>query len=321
MANTDTTSDLIGSRRQREVIEQPPLFELTSDGRVTPGVATVATLTATTTLEIARYWYRRALEAAGHPPNTVESYCYDLSLFQTGIGPTPINQITPADVERFLEETRSRSTRKRRLTSLGSFFAFLITRAKVLATDPTDGFFPDHIPLKTPNPLFESEQAAILSAAAAESSRAHLMTLLMLLLGISRGELLTMRPDHIDLSDPERPVVYVFYDNPRWRGKERKLAAPAELTTVYRAYRDDYAPVDRLFDLLPQSVNKLVERLARAAGITKHVTPQLLRDTYAVNQARAGADENKLLALLGLADDPRNRTSVQRYLKLATPAL
>jgi integrase/recombinase XerD len=73
--------------------------------------------------------------------------------------------------------------------------------------------------------------------------------------------------------------------------------------------------------MLPQSINKMVERVARAAGITKRVTPQLLRDTYAVNQARAGADEDKLLALLGLADDPRNRVSVQRYMKLAAPPL
>src|SRR5688572_3291416 len=107
MANTDAPILPAAGRRQREVSEQPPLFELTSDGRVTPGVATVATLTTTTTLEVARYWYRRALEAAGHPPNTVESYCYDLSLFQTSLGPTPINQITPADVERFLGETHS----------------------------------------------------------------------------------------------------------------------------------------------------------------------------------------------------------------------
>jgi integrase/recombinase XerD len=34
-----------------------------------------------------------------------------------------------------------------------------------------------------------------------------------------------------------------------------------------------------------------------------------------------GATEDDLLALLGLADDPRNRASVQRYLKLAEPAL
>jgi integrase/recombinase XerD len=307
--------------RRREVVEQPPLFEVASDGHLTPGVAVMAALSPTTSLELARYWWRRALETNGHPPNTVESYSYDLSLFQTSIGPKPVNRITQRDVGEFLDQTRSRSTRKRRLTSLGSFFDFLVKKTKVLAADPSDGFFPDHIPLKTPNPLFDNEQEAMLAAATDDGPRSQVMVMLMLLLGISRGELLAIKRDHIDLSEPARPVVYVFYENPRWRGKERKLSAPPEFTPVYQAFLAEFEPTGLLFEMLPQSVNKLVERVGRAAQITKHVTPQLLRDTYAVNQARQGADENKLLALLGLADDPRNRTSVQRYLKLGAPAM
>jgi integrase/recombinase XerD len=302
-------------------VEQQPLFELTRDGQLTPGLGAMAELTATTNLEVARWWFRRQLEINGHPPNTVESYSYDLSLLQNLIGAKPISRITARDVGYFLDQSRTRSTRKRRLTSVGSFFDYLVKRAKVLAADPSDGFYPEHIPLKTPNPLFDNEQEALLAAAAAENPRTHVMIMLMLLLGISRGELLAMRRDHIDLSDPDQPVVYVFYENPRWRGKERKLGAPSSFTPPYQAFLTEHQPTGRLFEMLPQSVNKLVERVARAAKLTKHITPQLLRDTYAVNQARGGADEDKLLALLGLADDPRNRTSVQRYLKLAAPPL
>ena len=317
----DSTLSLEPTDGRRVVAEQPPLFEITSDGRLKPRLALMPELTATASLEVARWWFRRELEITGHPPNTVESYCYDLSLFQNLIGPKPINRITVRDVGHFLDQSRTRSTRKRRLTSIGSFFDFLIKKAKVLTADPSDGFVPEHIPLKTPNPLFDNEQEALLAAAAAENSRTHVMVILMLHLGISRSELLAIKRDHIDLSDPHNPVVYVFYENPRWRGKERKLAAPAGFTLAYQAFLVEYDPIDVLFPMLPQSVNKLVERVARAAGLSKHVTPQLLRDTYAVNQARLGADENKLLALLGLADDPRNRVSVQRYLKLGAPAL
>jgi integrase/recombinase XerD len=70
---------------------------------------------------------------------------------------------------------------------------------------------------------------------------------------------------------------------------------------------------------MPQSVNKLVDRVALAAKISKRVTPQSLRDTYAVEQAKLGATETKLLQILGLAPDSRNRRSVQRYTKLASP--
>jgi integrase/recombinase XerD len=323
MANEDlvpagTPSPLAG---RRVVAEQPPLFEVTHDGRLRPGLGPMPELTATANLEVARWWFRRDLEINGHPANTVESYSYDLHLFQTLIGPKPINRVTVRDVGTFLEMSRTRSTRKRRLTSLGSFFDFLVKKSRVLTSDPSDGFYPEHIPLKTPNPLFDSEQEALIAAAGRDNGRTHVMVLLMLRLGISRGELVAMKRDHIDLSDVDNPVVYVFYENPRWRGKERHLAAPPEFGPVYRGFLAEHQPVDLLFEMLPQSVNKLVERVARAAGLTKHVTPQLLRDTYAVNQARLGTDENKLLALLGLADDPRNRDSVQRYLKLAAPAL
>jgi integrase/recombinase XerD len=51
------------------------------------------------------------------------------------------------------------------------------------------------------------------------------------------------------------------------------------------------------------------------------VTPQTLRHTFAVDRALAGATEEDLLAVLGLANDARNRASVQRYLKLAEPPL
>jgi integrase/recombinase XerD len=65
----------------------------------------------------------------------------------------------------------------------------------------------------------------------------------------------------------------------------------------------------------------MVDRVRIAAGIEKEVTPQTLRHTFAVDRATAGASEDDLLALLGLADDARNRASVQRYLKLAAPPL
>ncbi len=81
------------------------------------------------------------------------------------------------------------------------------------------------------------------------------------------------------------------------------------------------APVDTLFPYGPQAVNGMVERVRQAAGIRKDVTPQTLRHTYAVEKAKQGADEVQLLALLGLADDPRNRASVGRYIKLAAPPL
>ena len=300
---------------------QPALFEIGRGGKFQPGVATVPALDADSPLAVASYWYRRHLEQGGHSRNTVESYCYDLHLFELQLGPQPIAAIAPRDVATFLGDSNTRSTRKRRLTSLSGFFKYLVGSAKVLRADPTENFYPEHIPLKTQQPLFAAEQERLLAAAAEDGPRTHAMVWLLLRLGLSRGELVALRREHVDLSDPRRPVVYVYYDNPRWAGKERHLAANEEFFAVYSRFLDEYDPADVLFPVVPQSVNSIVARVAAAAGIARKVTPQLLRDTYAVDQARAGADEERLLLLLGLADDPRNRASVARYVKLGAAPL
>ena len=300
---------------------QPPLFDVSSPGAYAPRISGVSALTPQSPLPVARYWFRRYLEQSQHPKNTIESYLYDLSIFEQVIGLKTIDTITARDIARYLGEANTRSTRKRRLTSVSQLFKWLTNGARMLDGDPTESFYPDHIPLKTPRPLFDSEQRAILDAAVRDSSRTAAMVWLMLRLGISRGELLALRRDHLDFTDPDAPLVYVYYDNPRWRGKERKLQADAEFAALYEAFVDEYVPVDLLFEMLPQSVNKLVERVAKAAGISRHVSPQTLRDTWAVERARDGADEHQLLALLGLADDSRNVLSVRRYVKLAAPAV
>ncbi|MDP8907870.1 MAG: site-specific integrase, partial [Chloroflexota bacterium] len=111
------------------------------------------------------------------------------------------------------------------------------------------------------------------------------------------------------------------------QGKERTLAADESFAALYDRYlaylasRPSSEVSERLFPVGPPAVNGMVERVRVAAGIGKEVTPQTLRHTFAVGQARAGANEAQLLKILGLADDPRNRASVGRYLKLAEPPL
>jgi integrase/recombinase XerD len=305
--------------QKQQVPYQPPLFTVTARGELIRPVAEIPDLTAASSLEIARWWYRRHLEQERRPINTITSYMYDLALLQDFIGPKPVERITPADVRRFLDLAQNKSTRKRRLTSIGGLFRYLIKDEKILTEDPSDKFFPDFIQLKTPQVLFPDEQDRLLDAAKAENLRTYLIVWLLLKLGLTRAELLALKVDHIDMSDADHPLVYIFYEDVRWQPKERKLAATAEFGEAFRRFVLEYKPERRLFEMMPQSVNKLVDRVAADAGITKRVTPQSLRDTFAVEQAKNGATETKLLQILGLAPDSRNRRSVQRYTKLAQP--
>jgi site-specific recombinase XerD len=51
--------------------------------------------------------------------------------------------------------------------------------------------------------------------------------------------------------------------------------------------------------LTPRSIQRLVDRYARAAGITKGISPHTLRHTYATDLLRNGADIRSVQAMLG----------------------
>jgi len=296
---------------------QLDLFVSTDPGTWTTEIGGLPPVAAHSSLDLARSEYRRHLERQRRPRNTIESYCYDLQVLEEMIGPKPINRVDRLDVARFLGEAHSKSTRKRRLTSLRRFFRYLIDDVRVLKFDPTEGYYPHQIQLRLPVPLFQNEQRALLDAALGDESWSALAIWLMMRLGLTRSELLALERDHIDLTDEAAPVVHIVYREASKQSKGRQLAADREFADLLNAFLESHQPGTTLITVGPQAVNSMVERVRNAAGISKDVTPQTLRATFAVEQARAGADQQNLLLLLGLANDPRNRQSVNRYIALA----
>lgn len=301
--------------------DQLALFVDGPDGSFTAHVGGVPPLSAGSSLDLARTWYRKELELARRPHNTVEAYSYDLMVLRQLIGAKPLNKIDRRDIARYLGDANNRTTRKRRLTSARRFFRYLIDDVKVLKFDPTEGYYPHAIKLRSPVPMFPDEQTALLDAARTDEPWSAPAIWLMMRLGLTRAELLALKRDHIDRTVPETPIVFIFYDDPAKQTKERKLAADPDFAALYDAFLEERNPTDLLFPVGPQAVNGMVNRVRKLAGISKDVSPQTLRHTFAIEQARTGADQERLLMLLGLANDPRNRASVDRYLRLAAPPL
>jgi integrase/recombinase XerD len=133
--------------------------------------------------------------------------------------------------------------------------------------------------------------------------------------------LLQLRREHIATDVNGEVIVAIHYDDSSKRLKERRLNAGGDLPTVLGAYLERPGTGDVLFPYGNQAVNGMVDRVAAAAGLEKKVTPQVLRHTFGLAHAKAGATDSTLIKLLGLVDEPRNRASVARYIDMAASPL
>jgi integrase/recombinase XerD len=142
----------------------------------------------------------------------------------------------------------------------------------------------------------------------------------MLRLGLTRSEILGLRVEHIDLASPPDGGINVVADDAANRHRERRLPLDADGVAILRDHLAVSEPRDHLYPVGFQAINGMVARVARNAGIARRVTPHSLRETFAIEQAGAGADESDLIDVLGLADDSRNRESMARYIDAAGQA-
>lgn len=127
--------------------------------------------------------------------------------------------------------------------------------------------------------------------------------------GMRVSEISKLEIEHINLDRDEFTV----------RGKGGKLravflsATAKDALNAYLAKRRDPSPFlfvghdrakrGRASDggLTPRSIQRLVERYAKTAGITKHITPHTLRHTFATDLLLGGADIRSVQSLLGHA--------------------
>ncbi|MEN9649181.1 MAG: hypothetical protein RL094_148 [Candidatus Parcubacteria bacterium] len=121
--------------------------------------------------------------------------------------------------------------------------------------------------------------------------------------GLRVSELCTL-PHDLDLTKDEFSV----------RGKGEKVRVvflSDEAKAAVKAYTDKLPDIDtdRLFDVTPRSVERLVKYYAIKAGISKKVTPHVIRHSFATDLLQNGADLRSVQMLLGHA----NITTTQIY--------
>src|SRR6266566_2877800 len=136
---------------------------------------------------------------------------------------------------------------------------------------------------------------------------------------LKKEEVMGLKMEHIDLSNPDMPTITVHFDAATGKQhRERRLALPAEFTTILKRYLAKYHPTSELFVCTDRNLNYVLARAVKAANIKKRVTLQLLRDTFAVQQLKTGIPPETVREKLGLSDEAWSE-SREKYRRLAFP--
>jgi integrase/recombinase XerD len=299
---------------------QLPLFVQAASGRGQRGAFSSPPLTpypgqvtADSSLDLALTWFGDEMARSGYAQHTRAIYAKDAaSLLQYFGRGCHLRDISPGGLRQFhawvQAQPRSAKTKELTMSAVRAFFKALAS-ARVLPGNPAENVYPTkaHSPLSAV--LYDAEVAALREAASEIANQDEnpdplpaLLLTLFLDLGLRLGEAVTLAIADVDLSERERPVVHVRYEERRHRNKQRSLAGNAALAALLRSYVGRYAPEGpRLFPWTGRHVQNVVGALAQRAGLRQQVNPNVLRWTFAFRQWQAKVTEDTLRQRLGLS--------------------
>jgi site-specific recombinase XerD len=271
----------------------------------------------TASLKAAMGAFEKHMEREGFSPNTVKAFMSDLSILSqfTGAG-RAVGEIGTRDLNDYLDWLQhgrdvpcNAKSLARRLTTLKVFFGWLV-ESGVLDHDPAAPVA--HQPVSTPLPdvLNEDEIHRVLEVTRAlrhpgagerPDARPHLLVTLLLQTGMKKGECMNLVLNHLDFSDPGAPAVWVRYQDPRRRHKERKLRLPSDWPAVFEEYKGQYDIEEALFSCTARNLEYVLSDVAQAAGLPNGLSFEMLRWTSAVQDYKAQLSAERQRQKMGLS--------------------
>jgi len=256
--------------------------------------------------------FEQTLAARGRTAVTRRLYRGALERFDRFIGSVPIEQVKPEDLDDYQRQLASRnlswSTFNLNTCALRFFYKEYLGRPE---WDPTRVPFQKR-GRKLPQVCYQEEVAALFEAAPTLKYRSIFMTGYGC--GLRLGEILALRPDHIDST---RMVVRIEQGKGR---KDRYVMLPQRLLEQLRVCWSKYRPQHFLFEglrpgqaLSQHAVRHALRRAKREAGIPKPITMRSLRHSFATHLLEGGTNVRTIQALLG----HRSLTTTQLYTHLA----
>lgn len=251
--------------------------------------------------------YLEFATAIDRSPHTIQTTRIDLMLLIRFLGDRTAADVGLDDLRRYavwLRQERQNDPRslRRKVASVKSFFAYL-RRLGVRDDDPAQYLiYPSSEP-HLPEFLESDEASKLLDTAERPMWRALVITLLDT--GLKRDEVLALHPADVyfDPETPEHSYLTVRAANQARRIRARTLPLTRRLVPELRQQIETGAG-DRVFPVSVRAVNAIVETCGQRAGLRKRgpVSPQMLRDTFAIHEVRRRMTEETRARRAGLAD-------------------
>jgi integrase/recombinase XerD len=251
----------------------------------------------------------------GLSKNTLDSYRLDLTSFAHWL--TQQNKqllaVDQADIQQYLAVkfplSKPRSI-SRLIASLRRFYRFLIRENKI-SLDPTIQIQSPKLPRSLPKSLNEDEVVALLNAPNVDEPaglRDRAMLELLYACGLRVSELVGIKATEVSVSDG---VVRVTGKGSKTRlvpmGEEAvewisRYLSGARAAILQKRLCDALFVTNRGEAMTRQAFWYLIKRYSLLAGITKHMSPHVLRHAFATHLLNHGADLRVVQMLLGHAD-------------------
>lgn len=252
--------------------------------------------------------------------NTINSYKKDLLLFNKYIN-KDLLKVGDDDILEYIKSLDLKSTSKnRKITTLRMFYEFLVLN-KFISKDPTTNIKGMKTEDLLPKALSEIEVDKLLSFTCnnAYDFRNKAMIELLYSTGMRVSELVNLKVNDINLN--ESIVVCIT------KGKKERVMMIGEVANHYlKLYIDEYRDVllkgrnsEYLFinnehkKISRQGFFINLDKIKNRVGISKKITPHMLRHSFATHLLEHGASLRSVQELLGHED----MKTTQRYTSLS----
>jgi site-specific recombinase XerD len=260
--------------------------------------------------------FNQYMKDRGFTEHTQKAFSRDMLILREYLEPSKsVGDISTATLNAFLRwMERERGvpcrpkTMERRITTLKVFFGWLAEEgylqrdvAAPLIHREASGALPDILTDQDIAKVLEITQAIRQGDGSKKpDARPHLLFLLLINTGIKKNECIEINLYHLDITNIEKPELWIRYRNPQRRHKERCIQLPSILVPILEEYLEQYKPDELLFPWTSRNLEYVLTNVGLEAGL-KHMSFEMLRWTCAVRDYAEGMEPQKLRVKLGLS--------------------